>query len=128
MSQSKGNLTVVVDTPVAMVQHQAEFGAAIEYGDLAAEQSHIGAGTDLTPLLRGLHEDACQCPHWGCVIAGEIRVRNSDDTEEVDEAGDPLYWPPGHTLWVDVDTEFVLVRPHDEHASVFEHTATRMDE
>ncbi|WP_222919437.1 cupin domain-containing protein [Natrinema sp. SYSU A 869] len=129
MQQSKEELTVVMETPDAVVQHQAGFGAATEDDEMAAEHFRISAGTDLTPLLEGLHEDTCQCPHWGYVIAGEITVQYSDGFEEVDEAGDLVYWPPGHTLWVgDDDAEFVLFSPHEEHMEVFDHMAAKMEE
>ncbi|WP_226041832.1 cupin domain-containing protein [Natrinema sp. DC36] len=128
MHQSKEELTVVMETPDAKIQHQAGFGAATEYDGLAAEHFRVSAGTDLTPLLEGLQEDTCQCPHWGYVIDGAISVRYADDSEEVDEAGDLVYWPPGHTLWVDEDTEFILFSPHEEHTAVFEHMAAKMDE
>ncbi|WP_224214550.1 cupin domain-containing protein [Natrinema longum] len=111
-----------------MVQHQAGFGVAPEHDGLAAEHFQLSGGTDLTPLLEGLHEDACQCPHWGYVIAGEITVQYSDGSREVDEAGDLLYWPPGHTLWVDDDAEFVLFSPHEDHTAVFDHVAAKTDE
>lgn len=128
MQQAKDALTAVVETPAARVRHETGFGAATDYGELAAEPFEIGAGTDLTPLLAGLEADACQCPHWGDVIEGEIDVRYADGSTEVDEAGDLRYWPPGHTLWVDEDTELVLFSPHDDHTAVFEHMATRMEE
>jgi hypothetical protein len=50
---------------------------------------------DATPLLKGLPDDRCQCPHWGYVIAGRITMRFADH-EEVYEAGDAWYTPPGH--------------------------------
>jgi hypothetical protein len=50
---------------------------------------------DATPLLRGLPDDRCQCPHWGYVITGRLHFRFSDH-EETFEAGDAFYLPPGH--------------------------------
>lgn len=67
-------------------------------------------------------------PTLGYVIAGEITVRYSDETKEVDEAGDLIYWPPGHTLWVDEDTGSVLFSPHNDHTAVFEQMAAKMEE
>ena len=49
---------------------------------------------DATPLMKGLPEDRCQCPHWGYVIKGRLTYRFAD-REEVFEAGD-FYLPPGH--------------------------------
>jgi hypothetical protein len=50
---------------------------------------------DTTPLLKGLPEDRCQCAHWGYVIKGRFTYRVGDN-EEVVEAGDAFYLPPGH--------------------------------
>ena len=32
---------------------------------------------DHTPLLRGLPDDRCQCPHWGYVINGRLTFRRA---------------------------------------------------
>jgi hypothetical protein len=50
---------------------------------------------DHTPLLVGLPDDRCQCPHWGYVLKGRLTYRFAD-REEVFEAGDAFYLPPGH--------------------------------
>ena len=50
---------------------------------------------DGTPLMKGLPDDRCQCPHWGYVIAGRVTFRFGD-RDEVYEAGDAFYAPPGH--------------------------------
>ena len=50
---------------------------------------------DATPLLKGLPDDRCQCPHWGYVASGKVTFRYAD-RDEVFEAGDAFYTPPGH--------------------------------
>ena len=50
---------------------------------------------DQTPLLKGMPDDRCQCPHWGFVTKGSLTFRFADH-EEVFEAGDAFYLPPGH--------------------------------
>ena len=50
---------------------------------------------DATPLLKGLPDDLCQCPHWGYVIKGTMTWRFAD-REEIYQAGDAYYAPPGH--------------------------------
>jgi len=50
---------------------------------------------DATPLLKGLPDDRCQCPHWGYIIKGKITMRFAN-REEVYEAGDAFFSPPGH--------------------------------
>jgi len=48
---------------------------------------------DGTPLLKGLPDDRCQCPHWGYVIAGKVTFRYADG-EESFEAGEAFYSRP----------------------------------
>ena len=50
---------------------------------------------DHTPVLKGLPDDRCQCPHWGYVLKGRLTFRFADH-EEVFEPGDAFYLPPGH--------------------------------
>lgn len=50
---------------------------------------------DATPLLKGLPDDRCQCPHWGYVFKGKVTMRYPDRVEEY-LAGDAYYSPPGH--------------------------------
>lgn len=50
---------------------------------------------DATPLLKGLPDDRCQCPHWGYVIKGKLTMRFADHEEEY-QAGDAFYSPPRH--------------------------------
>jgi glyoxylate utilization-related uncharacterized protein len=50
---------------------------------------------DATPLMKGLPDDRCHSPHWGYMVKGRITYRFADH-EEVIEAGDAFYLPPGH--------------------------------
>lgn len=68
---------------------------------------------DGTPLMKGLPDDRCQCPHWGYVIRGRLTYRFADH-EEVVEAGDAFYLPPGHIPSVEAGTEFVQFSPSEE--------------
>jgi hypothetical protein len=33
---------------------------------------------DATPLMKGLPDDRCQCPHWGYVFKGKMTARYAD--------------------------------------------------
>ena len=68
---------------------------------------------DLAPLLKGLPDDRCQCPHWGYVFKGALTWRIGD-REEVVEAGDAYYVPPGHTAMAAAGSEFVQFSPTEE--------------
>src|SRR5438552_3029015 len=47
---------------------------ATDWGDLRSIVLSLPAGTDLAPLLKGLPNDLCSCPHWGYVFKGRMRV------------------------------------------------------
>jgi hypothetical protein len=68
---------------------------------------------DLAPLLKGLPDDSCQCPHWGYVFKGRLTWRFADH-DEVFEAGDAFYVPPGHAPVAEAGSEFVQFSPRDE--------------
>jgi hypothetical protein len=69
---------------------------------------------DATPLMKGLPGDRCQCPHWGYVISGRMTLRYAD-REEIYEAGDAFYAPPGHVpVKHEPGTEAVMFSPADE--------------
>jgi AraC-like ligand binding domain len=69
---------------------------------------------DATPLYKGLPDDRCQCHHWGYVTQGAVTFRYADG-EEVFEAGDAFYTPPGHVpVKHEPGTEIILFSPADE--------------
>src|SRR5262245_53119833 len=69
---------------------------------------------DATPLMKGLPDDRCQCPHWGYVVSGRLTFRYADH-EEVFEAGDAFYTPPGHIpVKHEPGSEVVLFSPAEE--------------
>ena len=68
---------------------------------------------DATPLLKGLPGDRCPCPHWGYVLKGRLTYRFAD-REEVFEAGDAFYLPPGHVPVAEAGSELVQFSPAAE--------------
>jgi quercetin dioxygenase-like cupin family protein len=53
-------------------------------------------------------------PHWGYVIKGKMTARYAD-RDEVFEAGDAFYTPPGHVpVTNEPGTEFVSFSPSEE--------------
>jgi hypothetical protein len=91
----------------------------VDWGGLRSMIISLPAGTDLAPLLRGLPNDLCPCPHWGYIVRGRIRVLYAD-REEVLGAGDLFYLPPGHAPLVEEDVEFVEFSPPAEHDAVLD--------
>jgi len=127
MKVTKEDIHAEIDSPAAVARHQPDFGDATNYGDLAAEYFTLSAGTDITGLLEGLENDLCQSPHWGYVLSGRLTVTYTDGSEEVDEGGDMYYWPPGHTVRADEDTDVVMFSPQHEHGDVIGHMRNKME-
>jgi hypothetical protein len=95
----------------------ADYGMAEDRGDkfdgYTVAFTTIREDSDLTPLLKGLPGDSCQCPHWGFLTAGRMTVRYADH-EEVIEPGDAFYMPPGHVPAAEAGSEFVMFSLTDE--------------
>ncbi len=69
---------------------------------------------DHTPLLKGLPGDQCPCPHWGYVLKGALTFRVGDH-EEMFEAGDAFYLPPGHIpIRNEPGTEYLQFSPEEQ--------------
>ncbi|HEX4363560.1 MAG TPA: cupin domain-containing protein [Solirubrobacteraceae bacterium] len=84
-----------------------------DVGEYTVNFVSFRADADATPLLRGLPDDRCQCPHWGYVLKGRLTYR-FDDHDEVFEAGDAFYLPPGHIPVAEAGSELVQFSPSDE--------------
>jgi hypothetical protein len=126
MHITKEQVPVKIDVPGATARQAANFGDASRCGTLGAEYFSLGAGTDIAPLLRGLHDDACQAPHWGYMISGEVVVTYTDGTEETCGGNDLFHWPAGHSVRVTSDAEVVLFSPQDDHMEVMDHMRKQM--
>lgn len=81
----------------------------------------MDAGTDIAPLLEGLQNDLCHAPHWGYLIKGDLTITNINGETEDTHAGDLFYWPPGHSVKVNEDADFILFSPQHEITMVFDH-------
>ncbi len=84
-----------------------------EFGGYTMRFVSIRQQLDLTPLLKGLPGDSCQRPQWGCMFKGRPTIRYADH-EEVIEAGDAFYLPPGHVPAAAAGSEFVQFSAADE--------------
>jgi hypothetical protein len=67
---------------------------------------------DSAPMFTELPDGRCQCPHWGYVFAGRMTVRYADH-DEVIQAGDAYYMPPGHVPVMEEGCEFLMFSPED---------------
>jgi hypothetical protein len=116
MHGSKRDIPVTIEADEVVIQEA-------EWDDL-----HVGFETyrtefDVAPLVKGLPDDLCQCPHWGYVVRGRMRVRYAD-REEVVEAGEAYYLPPGHAPIVEAGSEIVEFSPKEAYRRTME-VATR---
>lgn len=119
MKHAAKTLPVTLDAGTAQIRSGT-------WGAMTCAHMTMQDGVDFTPLLSGLEDDHCPCPHWGYVIQGRIRVSYTDGTEEIVSTGDLYYWPPGHTVVFEEDTEYVEFSPADEMGHVLDHVQKRM--
>ena len=103
---SREKAAQVDDLGIAEDRHEDLDGYTVDFTDIRKDM-------DLAPLLKGLPDDLCQCPHWGYVFKGRITVKYAD-REEVYEAGDAFYMSPGHAPKADAGSEFVQFSPTEE--------------
>jgi hypothetical protein len=62
-----------------------EFGPVVDRSEqlegYTVNFTSIREDIDLTPLMKGLPDGRCQCPHWGYVIKGGATFRYADREE-----------------------------------------------
>jgi hypothetical protein len=91
-----------------------------EAGDMTVSFIRFRKGTDLGPALAGLPDDLCPCPHWGYMLKGRLKMKTRNG-DEVYEAGQAFYWPPGHAPSALEDCEYVDFSPTQQFAAVIRH-------
>jgi hypothetical protein len=106
MKSSLKDLPVTAETPQFV-------GRSTEWGGMNVTTGEILERIDVTPLLKGLSDDRCQCPHWGYVLKGQMRSTGADH-EEVFNEGDLFYLAPGHTVIYEAGTRYIEFSPPDE--------------
>ena len=116
---SKDSAPETMDNPMA----EDRFG---EVDGIKFDFVTIRQGHDLAPILKGLPDDRCTCPHWGYVFKGRL-TWTFEDHEEVFEAGDAFYVPPGHTPAAEAGSEFMQMSPAEEMRPVEEMMKRNME-
>ena len=89
-------------------------------GGMTTAFVRVPEGADFRPALAGLPDDLCQCPHWGYLLKGRVKM-HTPDGDEVYEAGQAFYWAPGHAPEALEDSEYVDFSPTDEFNHVIDH-------
>ncbi|ALC22505.1 hypothetical protein ACH46N_24375 [Streptomyces pristinaespiralis] len=108
------------ETPVVLEGGGVELRMKEAGGGLSVAFIHLPRGTDMGPALKGMPGDLCQCPHWGFLLNGRIRMRTASG-EETYEAGQAYYWAPGHAPEAMEDTDVVEFSPTAEFTEVIDH-------
>ena len=93
----------------------------VEWGEMNAALESFPAGLDTAPLFKGLPDDRCQCPHWGYVLKGRLRIKYANHEEVLGE-GDVYYLAPGHTVFFEEDSEVSEFSPRGEYQKTMEVT------
>jgi hypothetical protein len=114
----------IKDLPVAF-EAMGITSRQVEWGDMNVALESFPAGADSAPVFRGLPDDRCQCPHWGYIVSGQVRIRYKDH-DEVLRAGDLYYMPPGHTALFEQDTTIFELSPKGEYQKTMEVVARNM--
>ncbi len=117
---SKDSASQVRDLGVAEDRTEELGGYTVNFVSIRQDQ-------DLAPILSGLPGGHCTCPHWGYLLKGEMTVRYSDH-EEIVQAGEAFYMPPGHVPAATAGTEFLQFSPTDQIQAVEAHVAKRLQE
>lgn len=116
------------DIPITMQSPDAIMRALPNYGDMTVCFNELPKGTDFTPLLQGLENNSCHCPHWGYVTEGKILIKYDNGQEETVSAGEVFYWPAGHTAIVQEDVKLIDFSPTKEFHEVINHVGKKMAE
>ncbi|MFD7242013.1 cupin domain-containing protein [Streptomyces massasporeus] len=112
------------DVPVALEGDGVELRLMPIGGGMSVGYITLPQGTDMGPALKGLPDDACQCPHWGYLLKGRIRMRTASGEEEY-QAGQAYYWGPGHVPVALEDSELVEFSPSEDFQQVIDHVVAQ---
>jgi hypothetical protein len=107
------------DLPVVIAGDGVEVRLRDEDG-LSVGHVVLPAGADLRPATKGLPDDLCQCPHWGYMIKGRVRMHTLDGHQDF-AAGEAFYWAAGHAPEALEDSEYVDFSPTEKFLPVIDH-------
>ena len=116
------DVPVIMEGPGTVMRRQTGLGN-LDFGYI-----ELPEGADFAPLLEGLSNNSCGCPHWGYILQGEFRISYDDGKEETLTEGDIFYLPPGHTAAVESDLKCIMFSPDEMHGEVLDHALKKMAE
>ncbi|HBY93372.1 MAG TPA: hypothetical protein DEP84_05295 [Chloroflexi bacterium] len=100
------------DVPIVF-QHGDGETRLVDWGEMTVAFQRLPAGLESASLFAELPGGQCPSAHWGYVFKGRMRFRGRDG-EEIIEAGQAYYIPPGHTAEFLEDTEVLEFSPRAE--------------
>ena len=112
--------------PVAMEQPGFKLLSPGTWGGMVVEYLECTERIDLRPMLEGLPDDKCTCPHWGYMLRGALHSQYAEGTEEVIRSGDVFYMSKGHTGWFEAGSAMIFFSPEVEQRVIAEHLAKKM--
>jgi hypothetical protein len=112
--------------PIAMDQSGFKVLTPGSWGGMVVELIECADRVDFAPMLSGLPDDQCPCPHWGYMLKGACHMEYSDGSEDVIQQGDVYYMPAAHTGWMEPDSAMLVFSPEAEARVLQEHIARVM--
>jgi len=103
MKSSIKNLPVALDLPQGMLRQ-------ISWGNMTIEVGQIRQDFVPQSTLTYIPSNHCQCPHWGYVMKGRMRLKYPDH-EEIYQGGDVYYAMPNHITYFEAGCEYVEFSP-----------------
>ena len=95
------------------------FSGDKQWGNMNISWNDYSNVPEQTQLFKGLPDNRCQCPHWGYVLKGNIRIKYRDYDEVINE-GEIYYMPPGHIPMFEGDCEIIDISPQKEYQEFLE--------
>src|SRR6202043_1553148 len=72
------NATTRAQAPIAIEGGGVEVRLQEIGGGISAGFVSLPAGADLRPATKGLPDDLCQCPHWGYLLKGRVKMHTKN--------------------------------------------------
>lgn len=88
MHVTKNEVDVKMQIPGAVIRQRTDFGSVSGFDKISGEYFSLATGVDTKPLFMGLDGNACQCPHWGFVLSGQITTTDAKGTRETVKQND----------------------------------------
>jgi len=114
------------ELPVAMDQSGFRVLTPGTWGGMVVELVESTERIDFSPMLKGLPDDRCPCPHWGYMLRGACTMQYADGSEEWIGAGEVYYMPAAHTGWMEPDSAMLVLSPEEAAKPLQEHLARLM--